>query len=192
MNDHKPTGAGKSSFELIDPDKLFSALGLGEDTVLLDAACGRGTYSLAAAQFIGSVGRLYAFDLWEEGIAALKQAISSRPKSPLVAGVADITRHIPLDDHCVDVCLLATVLHDLIQDGMAEGALREITRVLKPSGKLAVVEFKKIEGPPGPPLRIRIAAEAVAARLRPFAFHLNRVLDLGAFNYLALFDRVGP
>jgi ubiquinone/menaquinone biosynthesis C-methylase UbiE len=189
MNDHKPTGAGKSSFELIDPDKLFSALGLGEDTVLLDAACGRGAYSLAATQFIGPQGRIYAFDLWEEGIADLQREIDLKSLGPLEARVVDVSRGLPLDDHSVDVCLLATVLHDLIQDGTDTGALKEIQRVLKPGGTLAVVEFKKIEGPPGPPLRIRISPTEVEERLQPYTFLLSRVLDVGPFNYLALFNK---
>lgn len=76
--DHKPTGAGKSSYELIDPDRLFAALALQEDTVFLDAACGRGAYSLAASRFIGPQGRIYAFDLWEQGIADLQREFSDR------------------------------------------------------------------------------------------------------------------
>ncbi len=187
--DKKPLGAGNSSFDLIDPELFFSALGLQEDTLFLDAACGRGAYSLAAAQYVGPAGRIYAFDLWEEGIEALQKDIHYKRGTPIVAQVVDVSRQIPLEDQSVDVCLLATVLHDLIQDRTETGALREIGRVLKPRGTLAVIEFKKIEGPPGPPIRIRIAPEEVEERLQPHSFSLLRVLDLGPFNYLALFKR---
>ena len=187
--DKKPLGAGKSSFDLIDPEILFSALGLKEDAVFLDAACGRGAYSLAAAPYIGPGGRIYAFDLWEEGIASLQKETRLKASSPIAAQVVDVSRQIPLEDQSVDVCLLATVLHDLIQDRTETGAIREIERTLKPGGTLAVIEFKKIEGPPGPPIRIRIAPEEVVERLQPHSFSLIRVLDLGPFNYLALFEK---
>jgi ubiquinone/menaquinone biosynthesis C-methylase UbiE len=190
--EHKPTGAGKSSFGLIDPDKLFSALDLREDAILLDAACGRGPYALAAAKLIGPAGRVYAFDLWAEGIEELQKEVDRRPAgsaASLVARVADLSREIPLEEATVDVCLLATVLHDLIQDGTDAGALRETARVLKPSGKLAVVEFKKIKGPPGPPIHIRLSPEELDERLRPHGFQIQQTLDLGPFNFLTLWNR---
>jgi ubiquinone/menaquinone biosynthesis C-methylase UbiE len=186
--DKKPLGAGKSSFDLIDSELFFSALGLQEDAVFLDVACGRGAYSLAAARHIGPAGRIYAFDLWEEGIESLQKEIRLKEGNPIVAQVVDVSRQIPLENQSVDVCLLATVLHDLIQDRTETGAIREIERVLKPGGTLAVIEFKKIEGPPGPPVRIRIAPEEVEERLQPHSFSLIRVVDLGPFNYLALFE----
>ncbi len=186
--DRKPLGAGKSSFDLIDPEILFSALGLKEDAVFLDAACGRGAYSLAAAPYIGPAGRIYAFDLWEEGIEALQKETLLKANTPIVAQVVDVSRQIPLEEQSVDVCLLATVLHDLIQDRTETGAIREIGRVLKPGGILAIVEFKKIEGPPGPPIRIRIGPDELEERLQPYPFRLLRVMDLGPFNYLALFE----
>ena len=49
------------------------------------------------------------------------------------------TIHPLVADRCVAVCLLATVRHDLIQDGTAEGTLREVNQALKPEGRLAVV-----------------------------------------------------
>ena len=47
MNDNqkKPKGAGKSSFELIDPKKLAEILSLKSGSVVLDLACGKGAYS---------------------------------------------------------------------------------------------------------------------------------------------------
>ena len=39
-----PTGAGKSSFELIDSAKFFRELDLKKGITFLDLACGWGTY----------------------------------------------------------------------------------------------------------------------------------------------------
>src|SRR5660397_6083 len=46
----EPTAAGKSSFDLIDAEKLFRGLTLGRDTNLLDVGSGVGNYSLAASE----------------------------------------------------------------------------------------------------------------------------------------------
>ena len=185
----KPIAAGKSSFNLIDVQALFAELPLGADTVFLDLACGTGPYSIAAAERIGATGKVFAFDLWPEGIDALNEEIESRQIKQIRTGLADATRQIPLADQSVDVCLLATVLHDFLSIQVERGALLEIGRVLKPGATLAVIEFKVMDGPPGPPRQIRMAPEAVRELLANYGFEFIKTAELGPFNYLSLFQR---
>ncbi len=183
----KPVAAGKSSFDLVDADEVFAELALKPGITFLDVACGRGAYSLAASKFIGPEGHVYAVDLWEEGIAALKEELAARGIRNVSAHLADVGRHIPVADRSIDTCLLATVLHDLITIQKAEGTLGEIRRAMKEGGTLAVIEFKKIEGPPGPPIGIRITSEELIRICRPFALAPVKTLDVGPYNYLTLF-----
>jgi cyclopropane fatty-acyl-phospholipid synthase-like methyltransferase len=71
----RPHGAGKSSFELIEAEKIFHVLALKPRHTVLDMGCGPGMYALAMAEIIGDGGRVYAADLWEEGIARLQERI---------------------------------------------------------------------------------------------------------------------
>ena len=185
----RPPGAGSSSFELIDPALLFRELELGPTSVFLDIACGLGAYTLAAAEVVSGGGLLYAVDLWAEGIANLRSEADSRGFANIVAMVADVGVRIPVDDGTADSALMATVLHDLFQEGDAPGALRETVRVLKPGGIFAVVEFIKVEGPPGPPASIRLAPPEVEALVFPFGFARKSHLALGPYNYLMTFRR---
>ena len=81
-NDRKPTGAGKSSYDLIDVDKFFKELNLQMGAAFLDLACGRGAYCLAASEMVGKRGKVYGLDLWEEGIELLKAAADDRGRTP--------------------------------------------------------------------------------------------------------------
>ena len=60
MNDthKKPKGAGKSSFELINPNILMDMLSVKPGSVVLDLACGRGVYSIFRRIEFGSAGGL--------------------------------------------------------------------------------------------------------------------------------------
>ena len=183
----KPTGAGKNSFALVDTKRLFDELALKEDTRFLDVACGKGAYSIAAAEYIGKTGRIVSVDLWEEGIEQLKREMAQKEISNLDARLADVSKRIPVEDNSVDVCLVATVLHDFIEDKTDDGALAEINRVMKQGGTLAVIEFKKIDGPPGPPIHIRITPGQTTGRLRPYSFGLIKEMEIGPYCYLALY-----
>lgn len=184
---HKPIAAGKSSFDLIDFATFLSTVDLNGKIVFLDVACGIGNYAIEIARQIQETGIVHAFDLWEEGIAKLKLKAGSLGLENIDAAVCDVSRKIPLGDHSVDICLMATVLHDLIEDGTHHATLKEIARVLKPAGQLAVVEFKKMPGPPGPPEKVRLSPEVLLRVLEPLGFECRDTIDLGAVTYLSLF-----
>jgi len=190
-NHNKPTGAGKSSFDLIDVDAFFRELDLKAGTTFLDVACGRGAYCLKASEIVGAAGTVYAVDLWPEGIEQLKASAVEKNALNINAFVSDAGRHIPVDDQVVDVCLMATVLHDFVDDQISEEVLHEIVRVMKTDGMLAIMEFKKIDGPPGPPVHIRLSPEAVGDLLAPYGFTKVKLTDVGPFNYLMLFRNSG-
>ncbi len=186
---HKPVSAGKSSFDLIDFTVFMSALDLGDETVLLDMACGVGNYAIEIARQIKKTGTVHALDLWEAGIDKLRLKAGSLGLDNIEATVCDVSRKIPLDDGSVDICLMATVLHDLVEDGTDRETLAEIVRVLKPAGRLAVVEFKKMPGPPGPPEKVRLSPEVLAKMLEPLGFQSLKTIELGSTTYLSLFER---
>lgn len=182
-----PPGAGHSSFDLIDAARFFKELRLQSGMTLLDLGCGEGHYTFAAAEELGQSGMIYSLDLWEPGIQALKERAAAEGRHNLKAMRADISKANPLEDGSVDVALMATVLHDLLEFGLADGALQEAARVIKPGGALAIVEFHKVEGPPGPPLRVRLSPGEVEKIVAPFGFTKTRMADVGPYNYLIIF-----
>ncbi len=190
-NKTKPTAAGKSSFDLIDVDKFFKELDLQKGISFLDVACGKGAYCLAASEIVGEKGRVYGVDLWEEGIELLKAAADEKSAGNIDALVSDAGKQIPVDDHSIDVCLMATVLHDFVEDQIEKEVLDEIVRVVKPNGILAIMEFMKIDGPPGPPRHIRLSPGQVGDMLTPFGFRQEHFADVGPYNYLMLF-KINP
>ena len=188
MMNHKHTGVGKSSFDSIDAKRLFSLLSLQKDFIFLDLGCGRGDYAVAATEYIGEQGRIYALDKWEEGINHLKETLARRGIGNITALQADISQGFPIENRSVDICLMAGVFHHLVEDQSYERALAEIKRILKPEGILAIVEFKKIEGPPGPPIRMRFSSKELEKMIRPSGFREKKTLEIGLFHYLTLFS----
>jgi ubiquinone/menaquinone biosynthesis C-methylase UbiE len=183
----KPQGAGGSSFQLVDAEKILEELHLKNGMTILDMACGQGQYAVEFSKIVGEEGLIYAVDLWVENIVQLKKAISVAGIKNIKAIVADVSKVMPIDNDCVDVCLMAAVLHDLILEKAADDAIKEVVRVLKPNGLLAIIEFEKIEGTPGPPKKIRIDQDEVESIVTPFGFIKNEVKEVGAYIYLMTF-----
>ena len=182
-----PPGAGHSSFELIDAGQFLAELQLTPGLTVADLGCGEGHYTFALADAVGEKGLVYALDLWQPGLEALECRAAAEGRKNLKTYLANISRSIPLPDGSVDLALMATVLHDLAEFDLADGALKETARVLKPGGALAIVEFKKVAGPPGPPLTVRLGPEEVAVMVAPHGFKQARVREVGPYNYLTRF-----
>jgi ubiquinone/menaquinone biosynthesis C-methylase UbiE len=185
----KPIAAGKSSYDIIDGEILWKTLDLEKGCILMDLGCGVGNYTIEAALRIGPGGIVHAVDAWAEGIEQLKGRIEKAQLHNVQPAVADVSHGIPVTPGSVDVGLLATVAHDLIRDRRFEGTMTAVTKALKPDGRLAVVEFKKIDGPPGPPIHIRLSPEELDAAVIPYGFERRRLDAVGEYHYLAQYRR---
>jgi ubiquinone/menaquinone biosynthesis C-methylase UbiE len=191
MRPKPPIASGKSSYDLIDSDKFWRLLSIEPGITVLDLACGAGSYTLPLAGQVGPQGKVIAVDLWSEGIAQLQSDAHERQLQNIEARVADAGQALPLADRCVDLCLMATVLHDFVQTGIAAHVLEEAARVLKPQGVMALVEFKKETSPHGPPRGIRLSVEDLAVMVQRLGFiRFSGVTDLGPDLYAALFRRL--
>ncbi len=182
----KPYGAGKSTFELVELGRVLQELSLTPQTVFLDLGCGAGNYTIPVAEAIGRLGRVYGVDAWQEGLDELKSKAAAKGLHNIETIHADLNERIPVGDGEIDVCFMATVLHDLLRDDSGEKVLHEINRVLKPAGRLSIVEFKKVEDGPGPPQGVRLSPEETEELVVPFGFTKDRVIDLGPFHYMLI------
>lgn len=184
-------GSGGRLGAVLDPQRVFEEIGLESGDALLDVGCGGGRFSIPGAEMIGEEGKVYAFDVSEERLAPLKEAIAERNLSNIEAFVDDVTKHISVSDNGIDVCLMANVFHGLVERDTIEYALREIRRVLKPDGILAVVDFKKdVERSPGPPRSVRLSPEEVEEAVAKHGFEKGYSVDIGPYHYLVSFDSV--
>ncbi len=183
----RPRGVGKSSFDLIDEAAFSRVLAPRPGGVLLDMGCGAGAYTLALAEAVGDGGLVHAVDLWAEGIERLRDEIGRRGLKNVSTLVADLGKPLPLPGDGMDLILMATVLHDLEAGTVRDTALAEVRRLLKRHGTFAVVEFKKIPGPPGPPVAVRLSPEELEAMVVPFGFVRGGLHEAGPHLYLMTF-----
>lgn len=176
---------GPSSFDMHDSAMVFGMLALKKGDAFLDLGCGAGDYSLRAAEIVGDSGHIYALDLWPDMLNKICEEGAVRGLKNIHPVVSDIRQQIDIPDNCIDVCLVATVLHTLNDSSEKTKLFAEIKRSLKPGGKLAVIECKK-DNRFGPPMHMRISPEELEKELEPPGFLKTHHVDL-VTNYMALF-----
>lgn len=122
---------------VITRDRLRQILRPEPGERLLEIGVGTGYYSLDLAEWVGPDGKLELFDLQQKFLDHVMEAAAERGLANLVPTQGDATA-LPYDDSSVDAVILTAVLGE-IPDTAA--ALKEIRRVLKPSGRLVVGEL---------------------------------------------------
>ena len=176
---HGRHGKGPSSYWMHDPDTVFDQLVLKPGDVLLDLGSGPGDYSLKAAELVGPGGMVLALDRWPEAVRELGQKAAERGFKHLKPTLGDITQELPVPENSVDVCFISTVLHIFPWPKFDLNMFWEIKRVLKPGGRLVIIECKKEDQPWGPPLEMRISPQEMEQGLEPYGYLKTGYTDLG-------------
>jgi SAM-dependent methyltransferase len=127
-------------------DKLLDSVELKGDEKVLDVGCGRGLLLIGAAKRLKS-GRATGIDVWDNGALAGNSSESTRDNAKL-EGVADKVRvesgdfrKLVYPEANFDVVLSALAIHNLPTAEERAQAIREMYKVLKPGGRLALFDL---------------------------------------------------
>ena len=125
---------------------LWRSLDLRGDERLLDLGCGRGAVVLLAAKLLPR-GRAIGIDLWKTS-DQLGNALEVTQRNAELEGVADRVdlrtgdmRALPFDDGSFDVVLSSLAIHNIPDPGGRARAIDEAVRVLRPDGRLLIVDI---------------------------------------------------
>ena len=110
---------------------------------VLDVGCGTGTLAIAAKRRVGPQGIVCGVDTSAE-MAARGKRKAVNEGIDVVFDVAP-AQALPFPDGAFDVVLCTLVMHHLSKEGRRQ-ALAEIRRVLKPGGRLLVVDIAEGRG----------------------------------------------
>ena len=127
--------------------KLLNTLNLRGDERVLDMGCGRGAVLLMAAQHL-TTGWAVGVDLWRT-IDQSGNSVEATRHNALDEGVADrvelLTGNmiaLPLEDSSFDVVLSSLAIHNISGSSDREKAISEAVRVLRPGGRLMIVDMR--------------------------------------------------
>jgi ubiquinone/menaquinone biosynthesis C-methylase UbiE len=127
--------------------ELLDSLNLRGDERILDMGCGRGAVLLMAAQHL-TTGRAVGVDLWRT-IDQSGNSAEATQRNAVAEGVADrVELHtgdmmaLPFEDNSFDLVLSSLAVHNISGRAGREKAISEAVRVLRPGGRLMIVDVR--------------------------------------------------
>ena len=123
--------------------RTLDVAGVAPGESMLDVGCGTGTLALAERRRLGTAGAVHGVDASPEMVARARSK-SARLGLPVVFQVA-AAQSLPFADATFDAVFCTLAMHHLPEDARAR-ALAEMRRVLKPQGRVLVVEFRRAQG----------------------------------------------
>lgn len=169
---------------LLDPEVLLKhSLDVELGHHVGDFGCGgAGYFTLPAARLVGSKGKVYAVDILPtalDGVAS-KVKIDGLFNVEVVWSDLEHPGAAKIPEGTLDRALLVNIM---FQSRQNENILREAWRLLKPGGKLLVVDWKVQPTLFGPPLANRLQPSAVDAFARKVGFKPDAQFEVGPYHY---------
>lgn len=109
---------------------------------VLDVGCGTGELTLLAKRATGETGRVYGIDASPEMIEFARDK-AAREKLDVEFRLEPI-EHLTFADDSMDVVLSSLMMHHLPGD-LKRAGLQEVQRVLKPGGRVVIVDLKRAD-----------------------------------------------
>jgi SAM-dependent methyltransferase len=128
-------------------DKMIDSVSWRGDEQVLDVGCGHGLMLIGAAKRL-TTGRAIGIDIWqsEDQASNSSQATLENALREGVSGRVELrdsdARELPFVDESFDVIVSSFAIHNIYDPIGREKAIREIHRVLKPGGQLALADIR--------------------------------------------------
>jgi ubiquinone/menaquinone biosynthesis C-methylase UbiE len=180
---HHHEHTGMSSKVFLDAKYVMEQFGGLSGKIILDIGCGDGHFSVAASELVGNSGKIYSIDVDEPSIISLNNKIKKRDIRNITTMLADFTKGVEIENKSVDICLMVNVFHGFVVNKEEELVINEIKRLLKYSGKLFIVEFKKTPNTPGPHVNDRLAADELENILGSYGYKPEKKFEAGSLHY---------
>ncbi|MBI2475978.1 MAG: methyltransferase domain-containing protein [Candidatus Taylorbacteria bacterium] len=171
-----------------DPQKNIEQFSLAPGSHVADLGSGAGFYTMAAARAVGKLGRVYAIDALKEMLQKIKNEAqrSGLPNIEALWGDIEKLGGTRLADASVDSALVCNTLFQLERKNDFP---LEVKRILKPGGRVLVVDWKESFGGLGPQPEHVFSEEDARSLFEKAGFDFERGIKAGEHHYGLIFRR---
>jgi ubiquinone/menaquinone biosynthesis C-methylase UbiE len=168
----------------LNPNEVLEKLELRKNMVAADFGSGSGGWSIPLAKKLKE-GRVYAIDILEEPLSALKSKARLERVFNIETKKADVEKSTRLISESCDLVLITNLLFESEEK---EKVLEEAKRVLKKGGEILVVdwnpEIREEEGKIiGPPKEKRVSPEEIKKIAEKLDLKIKKEFKAGLYHW---------
>ncbi len=170
-----------------DPAKNIEALELTRNLVVADLGSGTGFYTIAAAKKIkGGEGRVYSVEVQRELLQHIEELAKKEGLNNIdyIWGNIEKRGGTKIHDKQIDVVIASNVLFQ-VED--KKGFVDEVKRILKPGGRVLLIEWSESFSGMGPAPAHVINAGAAQTLFEDASFKKTKTIEAGAHHYGIIF-----
>lgn len=163
----------------LPPLETLKLLGYTGDEDFADIGCGIGYFTIPAAQMAKAASKVYAMDISEE----MLEDVGERASEASLGNIEKVKvgeYALKISNESVGYALLSNVFHEIDDK---KRYLSEVHRIIKHGGKLAIIEWEKVEGEKGPPVEHRVSYEEALEYLNQNGFIGSMKIIIGQNYY---------
>jgi ubiquinone/menaquinone biosynthesis C-methylase UbiE len=165
-----------------NPESTLLEAGLRSGLTFVDVGCGDGFFAMPAARIVGETGRVFAFDENPDAIDRLRRKARIECIGNLEARIGKAEDTI-LCKECADIVFFGIVLHDFEEP---KKVLENGKVMLKATGRLVNLDWKKIPMEIGPPLRIRFSEQEAARLIESVGIKIEVLRESPPYHYMII------
>src|SRR3989339_1392481 len=148
--------------DVFDVTQLLKRAGVATGMSVADLGVGRtAVFSLTAARIVSKTGKVFAADVVKDVLHIVETKAQEFGIENIITVWTDLELYGAakrIIDSSIDVAILANTLY---QSQKKAEILREATRMLKPGGRLFILDWKPIQTSFGPPIENRVHTEEI-------------------------------
>jgi ubiquinone/menaquinone biosynthesis C-methylase UbiE len=165
-----------------DPQHNIEQFMLGEGAKVADFGAGSGHYTLWASQAVGDDGKVYAIEIQKDVLSRLSSLTKERGAVNVEVVLADLeaNRGSMLKDASVDAGIVANILFQ-IED--KESFAKEVSRVIRPGGKILVVDWADSFGHLGPHPEHVVSQSEAKSLFEKQGFSVEKAIYAGEHHF---------
>ena len=150
---------------------------------------GGGFFTLECARLVGDQGQVYAVDIVKNALSSVdgKAKLQGLYNVKTVWSDLEIYGATDIPEASLDHGLLVNIL---FQSKKQDAIIREATRMIKPGGKLLIIDWNDVPVSFGPAVQERVRIDELRALVPQLGYTEEKLFEAGQYHFGLIFIRI--